>query len=94
MATPYVAGLAALLLEAKGKGVARELRSLLQTTSSAVPNSNDVNALPESLAHQGAGLSNIAAAIQAVSTVRPAELLLNDTTNWKREYVFPCDRAL
>ena len=85
MATPYLAGVAALLLESKIP--ARRIRSLLQTTASGIPSAHSASALPASLAHQGAGIINVGAALRAVSSVSPAELLLNDTTNWKRECV-------
>jgi len=83
MATPYLAGVAALLLESRVP--AGQIRSLLQTTASGIPSAHEANALPASLAHQGAGIINVGAAIKAVTSVSPAELLLNDTTNWERE---------
>ena len=85
MSTPYLAGVAALLLQSKVD--ARQIRSLLQTTASGIPSANKANALPASLSQQGAGIINVGAALKAVSSISPAELLLNDTVSWKREYV-------
>ena len=92
MSTPYLAGVAALLLEAKIP--ARQIRSLLQATASGIPISNKMNALPASLAYQGAGIVNVGAALKAVTSISPTELLLNDTANWKRECVLSFNRVL
>ncbi|EJD50690.1 subtilisin-like protein [Auricularia subglabra TFB-10046 SS5] len=83
MATPHAAGVAALILKAKGKGVAKGIRDLLETTSKTIPQSLDENAKPQTLSQQGAGLINAWDALNYQTVVTPGELLLNDTANWK-----------
>ena len=83
MATPYIAGSAALVLQVKGKTAAKNVRSILQTTSNAVPVSKAKGSSAESLAHAGAGLVNVYNALNTKTEVSPAELLLNDTAHWK-----------
>ncbi|KAH7091708.1 subtilisin-like protein [Auriculariales sp. MPI-PUGE-AT-0066] len=87
MATPYVAGSAALILQAKGLGAAKQIRSLLQTSARGLPQTAEKNSLPDSLAKQGAGIIDVYSAINSVASVSPAELLLNDTANWKKDHV-------
>jgi hypothetical protein len=87
MATPYMAGASALLLQARGKIIARQTRSIFQTTATPISSSAEPNALPETLAQQGAGMINVFAAIKSTTSVTPAELLLNDTASWRKEYV-------
>ncbi|KEP45178.1 minor extracellular protease vpr protein [Rhizoctonia solani 123E] len=84
MATPFVAGSAALLLQIRGKSVetARAARSIFQ--NSAVPVRNGTgNPLLDTASHQGAGLINVYEAVKNTGTLLPAELLLNDTANFK-----------
>ncbi|KAH7099128.1 subtilisin-like protein [Auriculariales sp. MPI-PUGE-AT-0066] len=83
MAAPYTAGSAALLLQAKGKNAAGDIRGLLQATSQSLPSSRSDGALLQTLAFQGAGLINVAGAISAKTTVSPTELSLNDLANWE-----------
>lgn len=80
---PFSAGSAALILQAKGKGAARSVRTLLQTTAQTVPSSLTDAAPPQTLAQQGAGLINVNNAIHFTTLVTPGELLLNDTANFK-----------
>lgn len=80
---PYVAGAAALVLQVKGKAASKNMRSLLQSTSKAVPSSNANSALAQTLAQSGAGLINVYNALNAQTEVSPATLLLNDTAHWK-----------
>lgn len=77
------AGSAALVLQAKGKNVAKDVRTILETTSFSLPSSKAEGALPESLARVGAGLVNVFKAISSSSEVSPGELLLNDTAHWR-----------
>ncbi|EJD35518.1 subtilisin-like protein [Auricularia subglabra TFB-10046 SS5] len=83
MAAPFIAGSAALLIEAKGKVVAKDIRAILQTTAEPVPISHEKNAVPQTLAQQGAGLVNVYNALTVRTLVTPGELLLNDTAHWK-----------
>lgn len=83
MASPYIAGSAALLLQARGKGTATIARAILETTSDVVPVSHEKGAMAQTLAQQGAGLVNVLRAITVQTDVTPAELSLNDTTHWK-----------
>ncbi|KZV93701.1 subtilisin-like protease [Exidia glandulosa HHB12029] len=83
MATPFTAGSAALILQAKGKGSARSIRTLLQTTAKTIPSSLTDAAPPQTLAQQGAGLINVNDAIHFTTLVTPGELLLNDTAHFK-----------
>ncbi|KAL0564133.1 hypothetical protein V5O48_017920 [Marasmius crinis-equi] len=89
MATPFAAGAAALLLEAKGKSseVARGAISIFETNSVGVPVSKDGNRL-QTLSQQGAGLVNVFDAVQSTTIVSPGELILNDTANFKGEQTF------
>ncbi|EJD37108.1 subtilisin-like protein [Auricularia subglabra TFB-10046 SS5] len=73
LATPYMAGSAALLLQAKGKG----------STAVGLPESHEPRPRPHTLAQQGAGLINVFNALNVKTEVSPAELLLNDTAHWK-----------
>ncbi|QRV81569.1 pyrolysin [Ceratobasidium sp. AG-Ba] len=84
MSAPFIAGAAALVLQVKGKTPdnARSVRTILQNTASYIPNSKDSNALLESAAHAGAGLVQVYDACYSTSMMSPAELLLNDTTNF------------
>ncbi|KAI0044850.1 subtilisin-like protease [Auriscalpium vulgare] len=85
MATPFIAGSAALLLEAKGRnaGLSRSARDIFQTTAQLVPLDHSKGSILETAAHQGAGLVNVYKAIHSETTVSPGELLLNDTANYK-----------
>ncbi|EJD38966.1 hypothetical protein AURDEDRAFT_128569 [Auricularia subglabra TFB-10046 SS5] len=87
MSAPYAAGSAALLLQAKGKDAAADVRTLLQTTSQAVSSSGADGALPQTLARQGAGLVNVFAAINAASRISPAQITLKDRSQgWDDTY--------
>lgn len=86
MATPFIAGSAALLFQKNGKtaAVARGAKSLFETTSQAIPQTNTNstgNPSLQSLAQAGAGLINVFNALTVKTTISPAELLLNDTAH-------------
>jgi len=87
MATPFVAGSAALLLAAKGKskGVALSARTLFETTAKSVPSSKTDGGPLQTLTQQGAGLIDVYAAIHTMTIVSPGELILNDTAHFKPE---------
>jgi subtilisin family serine protease len=89
MATPFVAGAAALLFEAKGKTaeVGRTARTLFETTAKYVP-SNLTDADPlQTVTQQGAGLINVYDALHATTILSKGELILNDTASFNPEYV-------
>ena len=86
MSSPHIAGIAALLIKAKGKGVAKNIRTLLQTTSTVVPETLDEHSRPHTLTQAGAGLANIYNAIRYETVVTPGELLLNDTAYWRKQH--------
>ncbi|KAL0956650.1 hypothetical protein HGRIS_002782 [Hohenbuehelia grisea] len=85
MATPFVAGSAALILSVKGKtpAVGRSLRTLLETTAQSVPSTHTDGDPLQTLTQQGAGLINVFDAIHTTTIVSPAELVLNDTAHFK-----------
>ncbi|CAE7119808.1 unnamed protein product [Rhizoctonia solani] len=84
MATPFVAGSAALLLQIKGKNadVARAAQSIFQNSAVPVRNVTD-NPLLDTASHQGAGLINVYNAVKNTGSLLPAEILLNDTANFR-----------
>ncbi|EJD54860.1 subtilisin-like protein [Auricularia subglabra TFB-10046 SS5] len=84
MATPYMAGSVALLLQTKGKQVAKSARRIFSSAAAGVPGSHAVDAKPHTLAQQGSGLVDVFNALNAQTEVSPSELLLNDTAHWKR----------
>ncbi|KAF8754573.1 Subtilisin-like protein [Rhizoctonia solani] len=80
MASPFVAGAAALLLQVRGKSptTAQAARAIFQNT--AMPVMRIVNAsLVPTTGQQGAGLLNVYNAIKNTGSLLPAEILLNDT---------------
>lgn len=85
MATPFLAGSAALLLQVKGKSaaVARGARDLFETTAQRVPSSHTDGEPLQTVTQQGAGLINVFDAIYAKTIVSPGELILNDTANFR-----------
>ncbi|KAJ1555974.1 hypothetical protein HK405_009561 [Cladochytrium tenue] len=85
MATPYVAGSLALLLQARGTSISfTEARAYLQNTA-IVANIYDT-ALINSVVIQGAGLVNIYNAITAETLALPSLFALNDTANTGSSY--------
>ncbi|KIO19556.1 hypothetical protein M407DRAFT_16103 [Tulasnella calospora MUT 4182] len=88
MATPFLSGSAALLLEALGKSKSIYLgaRTRFQTTSSAVSSSHTDKDPLQTLAQQGSGLINAYKAVHATTFVTPGELRLNDTAHSKLDH--------
>ncbi|CUA68407.1 Minor extracellular protease vpr [Rhizoctonia solani] len=85
MATPFVAGSAALLLETRGKSqdTARAARAIFQNTAIPVKQNISDGSLVETAAHQGAGLLNVYDAVKNTGSLTPAEIWLNDTAYFK-----------
>lgn len=83
MATPFLAGSAALLLSVKGTApeVALGARSLFQSTAHIVSTSHTDGDPAQTVTQQGAGLVNVFDAIYATTTISPTELILNDTAH-------------
>ncbi|KAJ3107282.1 hypothetical protein HDU97_004421 [Phlyctochytrium planicorne] len=86
MATPYSAGVAALILQAYGrnKPTFDEFRTLLQNTANFAEKYQ--TGLIDSVAFQGAGLINAYRAATTKTTVYPSRLALNDTQNTQQHY--------
>jgi len=88
MACPHVAGIAALLLQAKGKSTvtAKSILTLLQTTSTAIPHNTTDGAPLNTLAQAGAGLVNVYNALGYKTVLSVGQFELNDTANWKADH--------
>ncbi|CAE6507200.1 unnamed protein product [Rhizoctonia solani] len=84
MATPFVAGAAALLLQILGKNAttAQAVRSIFQNTAIPTMRTENTSLIPTA-AQQGAGLLNVYNAVKNTGSLLPAELLLNDTAYFK-----------
>lgn len=85
MATPFLAGVSALLLKAKGRStaVAKGARDLFETTASKIPSSLSDGEPFQTLTQAGAGLIDAYKAIHTTTFVSPGELVLNDTAHFK-----------
>lgn len=85
MATPFAAGAAALLLQFKGNTaeISRAARDIFQTTARTVFSSKIDGALPQTASVSGAGLINVYDALFSNTTVKPGQLILNDTAHFK-----------
>ncbi|KAK0462602.1 subtilisin-like protease [Desarmillaria tabescens] len=85
MATPFVAGCAALLLNVKGKdrSIGKTARTLFETTATLVSSSHTDGDPWQTVTQQGAGLINVYNAIHTTTIVSPGELILNDTANFQ-----------
>ncbi|KAF9526570.1 pyrolysin [Crepidotus variabilis] len=90
MATPFVAGVSALLLQVRGKTpvIAHGARTLFETTATYIPSDKTEKSPLQTVAQQGAGLINAYDAIYATTTVSPGELILNDTAHSPSDTTF------
>ncbi|MBA2547274.1 MAG: S8 family serine peptidase [Burkholderiaceae bacterium] len=80
MSSPHVAGAAALVLQAKPRTKARDMKGLLQNW--AVPalwSGNPALGFLDHVHRQGAGMVNIPASINAMTSVEPSELALGES---------------
>ncbi|KAJ3192789.1 hypothetical protein HK101_005963 [Irineochytrium annulatum] len=85
MATPYSAGAAALILQAKKKAVDfLTLKALIQ--NNAVYRNQFGQDFTDSIVNQGAGLINVYNAISATTIITPSVLELNDTKHASQHY--------
>ncbi|KAJ7495908.1 subtilisin-like protease [Mycena galericulata] len=85
MATPFVAGAAALVLKALGTvpAVGEAVMRILQTTAAGVAASH-TDAVPLlTVAQQGAGLIQVDRAVNMQTIVSPGQIALNDTAHFK-----------
>lgn len=86
MATPFIAGVAALLFEVKGVsiGVGLGARTLFETTAHRVPSSlTDSQGPLQTVTQQGAGLVNAFVALTTDIVILPGELIANDTNHFQ-----------
>ncbi|KAI0081943.1 subtilisin-like protease [Panus rudis PR-1116 ss-1] len=90
MATPFIAGVSALLFGVKGnsKAVGTTARTLFETTAQKVSTSHTDGDPFQSAAIQGAGLVDAFKAITTDIIVSPGEFLLNDTAHFKSQQTF------
>ncbi|KAJ3025640.1 UNVERIFIED_CONTAM: hypothetical protein HDU68_006924 [Siphonaria sp. JEL0065] len=87
MSAPYVAGVAALMLQARGTKMSfAEFRAYLQNSASLrnVFGSNDIH----SPSYQGAGLVNAFYSASAKTLVMPSAFSLSDSDNIRTNYTF------
>ncbi|EEB96633.1 hypothetical protein MPER_04203 [Moniliophthora perniciosa FA553] len=92
MATPFIAGSAALLTSMLGKSV--DTRTLLETTAKIIPATHESTSaagdtgLLQTVIQQGAGLVNVYDALCSTTKVWPGEIALNDTAHFVPEHDF------
>lgn len=82
MATPFMAGSAALLLSVKGKTVAKSALTLFESTAVPIPSSKTDGDPLQTASQQGAGLVQVYNAIFGTTMLSKAELNLNDTAHF------------
>ncbi|KAF7357681.1 Minor extracellular protease vpr [Mycena venus] len=84
MATPFLAGSAALFLSVKGKSpsVARSARTFFQATAKPISSSLTDGDPFQTVTQQGAGLVQVYDAIFGTTTLSRTELILNDTAHF------------
>ncbi|KAJ7497644.1 subtilisin-like protease [Mycena latifolia] len=84
MATPFMAGSAALLFAVKGKSasVGKTARTLFQSTAQPISTSHTDGDPFQTATQQGAGLVQVFDALFATTILSPTELILNDTAHF------------
>ena len=84
MATPYLAGSAALVLQAHGisQETGKTIRTLFETTAGFIGVTHNETDPYDSLIKQGAGLVQVHKAVRYQTVVDRPELLLNDTAHF------------
>ncbi|KAJ6559547.1 subtilisin-like protease [Mycena capillaripes] len=84
MATPFMAGSAALFLAVKGKSpsVAKSARTFFQATAKPISSSHTDGDPFQTATQQGAGLVQVYDAIFGTTTLSRTELILNDTAHF------------
>lgn len=84
MASPYVAGSAALILSTKRKKDrnGRAVKKYLQTTAKYIGSTHTETDPYNTLIQQGSGLVQVYNAIHYSTEVSPSEIMLNDTAHW------------
>ncbi|KAG5639025.1 hypothetical protein H0H81_007638 [Sphagnurus paluster] len=90
MATPFVAGSAALYLQAKGRSAAlsKGIRTVFETNAQRVASSHTDGDPLQTVTQQGAGLINVYDAIYSTTLITPGQLILNDTAHFKGQHTF------
>ncbi|KAJ7091118.1 peptidase S8/S53 domain-containing protein [Mycena epipterygia] len=87
MATPFVAGAAALILKSLGTTPAGEaVMRILQTTAASIAGSHTDGTPLLTVAQQGAGLIQVDRAINMKTLVSPGQIALNDTMHFKANH--------
>ncbi|KAG8915766.1 hypothetical protein FRC01_003515 [Tulasnella sp. 417] len=88
MATPFTAGVAALILQQRGtsKADAIGVRGLLESTGKAIRVSKNRKEPLQTLAQAGSGLLNAYKAVHSKIIVTPTQLRLNDTAHIKKSH--------
>ncbi|KAI9741556.1 MAG: hypothetical protein M1818_004362 [Claussenomyces sp. TS43310] len=97
MATPYIAGIVALIKQARGSDTdSATINSILSSTARPVTFNDGSDARYPYLApivQQGGGLVDAYSAVHAQSIVRPAAILFNDTRHFLREALFSIENV-
>lgn len=87
MATPYLAGSSALVLQALGitPEVGKKIKTLFQSTASFLGSTHSDADPYDTVIKQGSGLVQVHSAIRYVTIADTAEILLNDTAHFNKE---------
>jgi subtilisin family serine protease len=87
MASPHVAGAVALLLEAKPKTKAEDVRSMLQNSADPAPWFGDPTlGFLESVHRQGAGMLDIPGAVEAPAWITTGKLSVGESADGPRKF--------